>query len=171
MKALFFLIPKNFRDEEFLVPKKKLEDAGVEVVVAGIREGLAVGMLGARLEPDVLIDEVDINEFDAVVVPGGSGAREYLWENEKVLLMISQAYNSGKVVAAICISGAVLANAGILSGRKATVYESEDTLRVYREKNVDYVPEDVVRDGLIITANGPGAAEKFAEKILEALKA
>ncbi len=170
MKALIFLFPEKFRDEEFQIPKKQLEAAGVDVVVAGLERGAAKGMLGLTAVPDMLLDEVEIDEFDAVIVPGGSGSVTYLWNNPVILSLVKEAYVKGKIVAAICLSGVVLANAGILEGRNATVYASPEALEVFKKKGVCYISEAVVVDGRIVTADGPASAKKFADEIIGLLE-
>ena len=75
----------------------------------------------------------------------------------------------GKVVAAICIAPRILANAGLLEGVKATCYESET--EAIKKLGADFQPNDVVRDGKFVTANGPHAATDFGKAIAQALEA
>jgi len=169
MKALIILIPKDFRDEEFRIPKERLEKAGVNVTVAGLESGTARGMLGMTAQPDVLLDEVDISNYDVLIIPGGSGSVRYLWNNRRVLDMVKEAYSEGKIIAAICLSGAVLANSGILEGKNATVFPTSDSVRILKEKGANYIDKGVVVDGRIITAKGPDYADEFAYTILKKL--
>jgi len=171
MEALFILMPGGFRDEEFTVPKERLENAGVEVTVAGLREGECKGMLGMSYTPDTTVDEVSVDDFDAIVIPGGSGSPAHLWDNQKVHQMVRDAYGKGKVVAIICLAPVALANAGLLEGKNATVSSSSNAPEILKEKGANYLDEDVVVDGNIITAKGPAAAGEFAEKIIEKLLA
>ncbi len=171
MKALFILMPEGFRDEEFAVPKEKLESAGVEVTVAGLRPGECKGMLGMTYTPETTIDNVSVDDFDAIVIPGGSGSPAHLWDNPKVHQMARDAYDKGKIVASICLAPTALANAGLLKGKNATVSGSSNAPDILKEKGANYLADDVVVDGNIITAVGPAAAGKFAEKILEKLLA
>jgi len=169
MKALFVLMPDGFRDEEFTVPKDRLENAGVEVTVAGLEAGECSGMLGMTYTPETTIDDVAVYDFDVIVIPGGSGSPAHLWDNPKVHQMVKDAYGAGKVVASICLAPAALANAGLLKGKNATVSSSSNAPEILKEKGANYTGEDVVVDGNIITAVGPAAAGEFAEKILEKL--
>ncbi len=169
MKALIILMPKDFRDEEFKIPKERLEDAGISVTVVGFESTTTRGMFGTTAIPDLLIDNVDIDDYDAVIIPGGSGSPKYLWNDHRVLDTVKKAYEKGKVVAAICLSGAVLANSGILNGKNATVFASPDAIKVLKDKGANYLKRDVVVDGKIVTAEGPKAAGKFADEILRLL--
>ena len=171
MKALFILMPEGFRDEEFTVPKERLENAGVEVTVAGLREGECKGMLGMSYTPKTTVDEVSVDDFDAIVIPGGSGSPQHLWDNQKVHQMVRDAYDKGKVVAIICLAPVALAKAGLLKGKNATVSSSSNAPEILKGKGANYLDEDVVVDGNIITARGPAASGEFAEKIIEKLLA
>lgn len=171
MKALFILMPDGFRDEEFAVPKERMESAGVEVTVAGLVEGECKGMLGMSYTPETTVDEVSVDDFDAIVIPGGSGSPQHLWDNHVVHQMVKDAYGAGKIVASICLAPAALANAGLLEGKNATVSGSANAPDILREKGANYLDEDVVVDGNIITARGPAAAGEFADRIIEKLLA
>jgi protease I len=72
-----------------------------------------------------------------------------------------------KIVGAICIAPVTLANAGILTGKKATVFESET--KKLKDKGANCTRKNVERDGKTITANGPKAAKEFGETIAKAL--
>ncbi len=168
-KVLMVIAPQNFRDEELLEPKSVFEDSGIEVTIASTSKGSARGMLGAMVDPDLTLDEVDVKDYDAIVVVGGGGSRDYLWDNLTLHGIVKEAYNGGKVVAAICISPVVLAKAGLLDGKKATVFPSQDTLSELKNAGAILVNTDAVADGRIVTGRGPEAAEEFGRKVLEAL--
>ena len=171
MKALFILMPDGFRDEEFTVPKERMESAGVEVTVAGLREGECKGMLGMSYTPKTTVDEVSVDDFDALVIPGGSGSPAHLWDNQVVHQMVQDAHSKGKVVAIICLAPVALAKAGLLKGKNATVSSSSNAPEILKGKGANYLDEDVVVDGNIITARCPAASGEFAEKIIEKLLA
>ncbi|MFH1306131.1 MAG: DJ-1/PfpI family protein [Candidatus Micrarchaeota archaeon] len=167
---LLIVAPVDFRDEEALVPKKIFEENGHNVKVASKGTGEAKGKLGASLKVDADIGNVNADEFDAIVFAGGPGAKIY-FNDAKALGIARDAAAKGKVVAAICIAPRILANAGILEGKKATTWDPGDgsESRKLEEKGAKYTGNDVEIDGKIITANGPAAAEKFANKIIELL--
>ena len=166
-KVLFIIAPDNFRDEEYLYPREILEEEGVNVSVASKSLDEAYGMLGARVEPDLLLSEVKVDEYDGIVFIGGIGAKLY-WNDEQALRICREAVSEGKILAAICIAPVTLACAEVLEGMKATVWPSEKDRLV--ERGAIYTGREVEVDGKIITANGPKAARDFVNKILEALK-
>jgi len=167
MKALMIIAKTNFRDEEYVEPRKVLEANGIEVIVASSSLATARGMLGTTIKPDILIDDVVVSNYDAIIFVGGSGAEEY-YANQKALSIAKESVDSGKVLAAICIAPVILANAGVLNGKRATVFSSK--IANIKAKGAIYVSKDVVQDGNIITACGPGAANAFGKAIVGAMK-
>jgi len=164
---LMIIAPVNFRDEEFFEPKAVFEQSGMNVTVASKGVQKAKGKLGGEADINKDITAVNIDEYTAIVFAGGPGAEEY-FEDSTVLNLAKEAYEKGKVVAAICIAPSILANAGILSEKKATCFSSEASS--IEAQGAKYTGADVEVDGKIITANGPKAATKFAEKIVKAVK-
>ena len=163
-KILAIIASSDFRDEELLVPKGIFEKQGFEVIIASSSLKPSRGMLGAEVTPDILIREVNIDEYGAVIFIGGSGASEY-WNNPIAQNIAKDALEKKKVLAAICIAPVTLANAGVLSGKKATVWASEANRLV--KKGASYTGSAVEVDGNIITADGPASASKFAEAIIK----
>ena len=168
-KALMIIAPRDFRDEEFQEPKAVLEREGVKVVVASTVAGIARGMFGMQVTPDTTIGEVNPAEFDAAVVVGGSGSQTYLWNNSKVQEIVQALHQKGGLVAAICISPVVLAKAGLLKGRKATVFRTGTTINELKKGGALISDAPVVVDGKIITGRGPEAAREFGRKIADNL--
>lgn len=171
-KNIAFLIAfRDFRDEEYFKPKEILEKAGAEIKTASTQIGLAVGADGGEVEVDLLIENLDPVDFDALVFIGGPGCLKYL-DNENSYQVAKETVAQGKVLAAICISPTILAKAGVLEGRRATVWSSpmdKSPVRTLEDGGAIYQDEPVVVDGKIITGNGPAAAKKFGEVIIEAL--
>ncbi|MBU1153352.1 DJ-1/PfpI family protein [bacterium] len=104
--------------------------------------------------------------YDAIVFVGGGGSSEY-WNNPAAHKIAKEMAVMGKVVGAICIAPVILANAGILNGKKATVFPSE--IERLKAKGAIYTCAGVEIDGRIITANGPQSAALFGEAIVAAL--
>lgn len=159
----------QFRDEELFTPKARLESEGARTVVASKSLSVAKGMLGGSATPDVLIKDLAAMKPDAIIVVGGMGSPEHLWHDTDLHELLRRAAEEGKVVASICLSGAVLANAGVLQGKKATVWEMPESVKALADGGATLVSEPVVRDGRVITANGPEAAGDFAEAIIDEL--
>jgi len=103
---------------------------------------------------------------------GGSGAQEYIGD-ENCYRVARETVKAGKILGAICIAPAILAKAGVLEGKKSTVWSSamdRSAVKILESSGAKYLAEPVVVDGKIVTASGPIAAKKFAEKIIEILK-
>lgn len=165
-KALLIIASKDFRDEEFFETRKVLEGAEIEIEVASDQTGIAKGMLGGGFEVKKSIIDISIADYDAVVFIGGTGAVTFM-EDAIALAIIEEANRQSKVVAAICIAPLILANAGILAGKRATISPLEKEKLV--AKGVLYTEEPVVVDGRIVTAFGPTASSAFGWKIVELL--
>jgi protease I len=167
-KVAMIIAGRNFRDEELEVPRKIFEKLGAEVTIASSTTNTVTGMLGARVKPDMLFIDVKPRDYDAVVFVGGSGANEY-WDNPMAHEIARETAGSGdKVLGAICIAPVTLARAGLLSGKKATVWPSEE--KELRIAGAIYEGKAVVTDGNIVTANGPKSAKAFAMAIVDLLK-
>ncbi len=171
-KAVIVIAFQGFQDFEYSETRQVLEDAGIETIVASSLKGEAQGKLGQKVTVDMIVDEVVPEDFDALVFIGGPGALEYV-DNLSVHQLIQQAVNKDKVLAAICIAPEILAKAGVLKGKKATVWSSsidQDPVEFLKNEGAEYVEEPVVVDGKIVTGNGPEAATEFGQKIVEVLK-
>lgn len=165
-KALMVIAQQDFRDEELFTPKEALTKAGVSVTVAGAAKGSATGMLGGTADVELALADAKVDDYDAIIFVGGTGAQTF-FEDETALQLAKDAVAKGKVVGAICIAPSILANAGVLKGKKATCYQSEsDNLK---SKGAECAADPVVQDGKIITADGPESAGPFGQKLIEAL--
>lgn len=164
--VLMILAHNNFRDEEYQAVRERLEKKGVNITVASTIKKDAAGSQGMKLDPDLLIDEINGQEFDAVVFIGGTGASQY-WHDVNAHEIARAAAQKGKVVAASSHATVTLAVAGLLTGKKATGHVS-----VYEKLKVqgaNFTGSKLERDGNIITAAGPNAAREFAEALADAL--
>lgn len=167
MKRIVMIIAENnFRDEELLQPKEIFGQNGIEVKIASTTLKTAVGTLGVRIQPDTLLEDLEAKDFDAIVFVGGQGSQQYFHDGLAHQLA-QEAVKQNKLVAAICIAPVTLANAGLLKGKRATVWSSEaDALRA---GGAIYTGKDVEKDGKIITASGPLAAREFAKEIVKVI--
>lgn len=171
-KIVMVIAFQDFRDAEYFIPKEILETAGAEIKTASNKKGTAIGADGGDVEVDLLVSEINLAEFDAVVFVGGPGCIENL-DNETSYRLARETVSQNKVLASICISPVILAKAGVLEGKKATVWTSpmdKSAARVLEENGAIYEDKPVVVDGKIITGDGPSAAQKFGEAIVNTLK-
>ena len=172
-KILMIIAQRNFRDEELKVPKSIFEENGYEVKVASLTTEIARGMFGYEITPDLSVEEAidQLEEYAIVIVVGGSGSPD-LAKREEVIELLKKAKEEHMFIGAICWGPLVLAEAGILENKNATVScsASNQEAILIEEKGARYKNEPVVVDGDVITANGPQSAELFAKKILERLE-
>ncbi len=120
-KALVFLAT-GFEEIETVTIVDVLRRAGIDVTVAGLTFNVIDGAHEIKMVPDKSIDDVKVENFDAVVVPGGSPGYKNLREDPRVIDIVKEAFKSDKIVAAICAAPAVLSDAGILNGKFCTIY-------------------------------------------------
>lgn len=180
MKVLY-LIGNGFRPEEYFYSKEEVEKEGIEVVTAGKQKKVPARDLPGQpkfANADLTFDEVVIEKgkYDAVVVPGGSPGWSNLLKDKKVLEIIRKAKENNMLIASICASPAVLAEAGILKGKKATIYPgmgnyitSGGGIPVKCDESFENKTV-IVEDENLITANGPWASRDFGKAIVKALK-
>jgi len=165
MKKVLVPLAPGFEEIETVTVVDILRRAGARVTLAGTEDGSLEGSRGIRLIADILLEKVDIDEFDLVVLPGGQPGTINLQKNERVQIMLETMNRNGKLIAAICAAPLVLQSAGILQGRTTTSHPSvKDGLN-----EVNYSEGRVVVDGNLITSRGPGTAMEFAMKLVEIL--
>ncbi len=143
-----------------------LRRADVDVVTAGLKEGLVEGSHKIKMLPDTTLEKIDYRDFDGLVLPGGAPGFVNLGNDERILKMAREMDEKGKVVAAICAAPSVLIKAGVLQGRKATVSPSGKS---QVQACANFSEERVVVDGNLVTSRSPGTALEFALKLVEVL--
>jgi protease I len=165
-KVLLVVAPQAFQDQELYETKRALELAGVPVQIASTRLTGVVGMSGATVNPDVLLNHAKLDDYGGIVFIGGPGVVEY-FTNPIVMNLVRQATDQKKVVAAIGTAPTILANAGIVKGARVTGYFSEQA-RI-TQGGANYTGYPVEKDGLTVTATGAPAVPLFVRAILEGL--
>jgi len=170
-KILYIIAQEGFQDVEYKDSRDVLEDAGHEITVASITESECTGKYGMKVKPDTSVAEANERLFDAIVVIGGPGTPQ-LGRDPATVAVVKQFYKLGKLVAAICMAPAlVLTRSGIVEGKNVTSFQTEDgssKSEVIKARGT-FVNEPVVKDGNIITAEGPEAAKDFGKAIVEYL--
>ena len=171
-KAAIIVASRDFQDEECFLPKEILENEGVEVKIISNQEGLALGTEGGEVKVDILLENLNPSDFDGIIFVGGPGCLKHL-DNESSYKIAREAVKQGKVLAAICISPVILAKAGVLKGKKATVWSlplDKKPVRILKDKGAFYQERGVVVDGRIITADGPQSAKELGRAVVGLLK-
>jgi len=170
-RVVLIIAYQGFQDFEYSETRNVLEKAGADITVASSLKGEAQGKLGKKIEVDKTLEEIKAEDFDALIFIGGPGALEYV-DDPLAHQLATQTVNQGKILGAICIAPEILAKAGVLKGRKATVWSSaidRSPIELLKENGAEYVDQDVVVDKNIITGNGPSAASEFGRKIVDFL--
>lgn len=167
MKKVILFLAEGFEEVEALTVVDYLRRKDINVDIVSITEGNEVK--GAHeiivLADKTMNDIKDIDDYDAVIIPGGLPGATNLRDNDKVIDVVKKINENGKLTAAICAGPIVLERAGIIKDKKVTSYPGfEDDL-----KNGVYIEQNVVRDGSIITARGPALAVDFAIEIIKYL--
>jgi protease I len=162
--------PEGFRDEEFTIPHAHFSSKGIKSTVASTRKGECRGSGGTRAEASLSLGEVRASDFSAVFFVGGPGTPVIRASNESMRIAKEFAA-AGKLVSAICWAPTILAKAGVLAGKRATVWFGHDpeygmdTGKVLGKFGARYTGEPVTIDGTFITADGPRSAKMIAEEI------
>ena len=163
------LVENLYEDLEFWYPYYRLKEAGAEVTIVGTGSAqLYRGKHGLEAKPDISADQADPKRFDAVVIPGGY-APDYMRRYPALVNFVKGMHDQGKVVAAICHAGWVLASAGLTKGLTMTCFSSikEDMVNA----GANYVDQPVVNDRDIITSRFPADLPAFSREVIASLEA
>ena len=167
MKVLMIISKKDFRDEEFNEPHEVFEANSAVVDVASTEKGDCIGKFGTQAVADRSLEQVDVEDYFAIVVVGGPGSKS-LVGNKKLEEILKIANDRRIVIGAICYAPVILAKAGLLESKRSTVWNKDgQQQKIIEDAGATFVPEPVVVDGLLVTANGPEVATKFAEKVIQ----
>jgi protease I len=164
-----FIMDEMFEDSEFKVPYDRVKEAGHEVVIVGLEAGKKVD--GKKGEETVTIersiDDVSPQEFDALVIPGGYSP-DKIRSNAKMVELTRSIAGDEKPVAAICHAGWMLAEADVIRGKTVTSWPSIKTDLI--NAGAEWVDQEVVEDGNIITSRMPDDLEAFSKALLVQLE-
>ena len=165
-KKALLIIQEHFNASEYGEPRAMLEEMGATVAVAASSLDELTAYAGeAKAQPDVLLTDVRGADYDVIVFVGGY---PYSPDDPEMHRIAQEAVAGGKLVAGICNGVITLAKAGVLEGKQVTSLAYHPASELEGGGAV-LVSGAVVRDGLIITGDGPSASQEFAEAIVVAL--
>ena len=167
-KKVIILVEQMFNDLEFWYPYYRLKETGAQVTVVG--SGSAeqyTGKSGTQIKVDLHADQVKADKFDAILIPGGY-APDHMRRYPQMVMLVKDLFETQKPVAAICHAGWMLASAKILEGRIVTSFFAikDDLIHA----GAQWVDEEVVVDGNLITSRKPDDLPAFMKAVIRALK-
>jgi protease I len=161
------LVEDLYENLELWYPVLRLREEGAEVFIVGPKAGETYkSKEGYPAKADKSVEEISADEIDAVIVPGGY-APDRMRRHEAMVRLVKEAAQKGKIVAAICHGGWMLAEADVIRGRTVTSFFAIKTDLINAGAN--WVDKEVVRDGNIITSRVPSDLPAFMRTIIEAL--
>jgi len=167
-KKVVIPVEDMFNTHEFWYPYYRLKEAGCKVIVMGSGSAETyTGKPGTEVTVDVNADQVSASEFDGIVIPGGY-APDKMRRYPKMVQLVRDLHEDGKIVAAICHAGWMLASAEILQGKSVTSFSAIKDDLVHAGAN--WVDQEVVVDGNIITSRTPDDLPAFMRAIIHALQ-
>ena len=164
---VYLLLGTGFEETEAIAPLDLLRRAGIRVMTVGLNGKTVYGGHGIGVEADITIGEMDLTAMDMIILPGGLGGVASIRASREAMDAIDFAWNNGKFVAAICAGPTVLADLGIVNGKKATCYPGcEDGMG----QAVMIPNAPCIQDDKLITGTSAGCAVPFGLMLVEALK-
>jgi protease I len=166
MKALI-ISADNFEDTELLVPYYRLKEEEIEVDIASIKKGSIKGKHGYEVEVDKTLKEVDPDDYDILILPGGK-APETIRKDNNALAIAKDFFHKNKPVSAVCHGPQTLISAGLLKDRHATCYKS--VAKEMKDAGALYEDKEVVVDKNLITSRQPSDLPAFLRETIKLLK-
>ena len=164
---VYVLLGTGFEETEAIVPVDLLRRAGVDVITVGLNGKTVYSSHKIGIEADITVDEMDPEQMDMIVLPGGLGGVASIKACQPALDAIRYGYKNNKWVAAICAGPTILAMLGITDGKQAVCYPGceEEMGNARIQHSLPYVT-----DGKVITAASAGCATAFALALVRAMK-
>lgn len=163
---VYMLLGTGFEETEAVAPLDLLRRAGVDVLTVGIDGKTVTGSHKIKVEADITIGEMDLTTMEMIVIPGGLGGVASLRACPEALEALRFGWENGKYVAAICAGPTVLADLGIMDGKKATCYPGQE---IHMGSAIMQENQAVVVDGKVITGTSAGTAIPFGLELVAAL--
>lgn len=171
-KRVLILATDGFEQSELMEPRRALEQAGIETVVASPRTGSIKGWnksnWGESVRVDAALNEVSAEDFDALMLPGGQMNPDSLRMVDEVICLIEDFDEAEKTIAAICHGPSLLVEADIVDGRAVTSWPSIRT--DLENAGAQVFDEEVIVDGNLITSRMPEDIEAFSQALIAALE-
>lgn len=173
MKTIAFLLHNNFEQAEYEEVNKKLKEKGHKTLLITTNKRKEVQAMqedvdkGDTFTADIFAKEANVEDYDALVLPGGTVNADTIRGNEEAHRIINAINDAGKPLAAICHAPWVLINTGIAEGKTLTSYQSLQT--DLENAGANYVDKTVQVDGNLITSRNPDDIGNFADAIHKAL--
>lgn len=167
-KKIAILVENNYQELELWYPLLRLREEGAQVVVVGPQgKETYQSKHGYPAVSDLGVEGVKTEELDGLVIPGGF-APDLMRRNGTMVKLVKDCYEKGKIVAAICHAGWMLVSADILRGKRATCFYSikDDLVNA----GAQFLDQEVVRDGNLITSRNPNDLPAFSREIIKALR-
>lgn len=168
-KKIAILATDGVEQSELSEPRRALDEAGATTVLVSIKDGSIKGWnhtdWGDTFQADETVDNVDAQDFDALLLPGGVMNPDQLRQNPKAVDFVRDFFEEGKPVAAICHGPWMLVEADVLDGRKVTSWPSLQT--DLRNAGAQWVDEAVVVDQGLVTSRKPDDIPVFNDKMIE----
>jgi len=166
---ILIIATDGFEQAELFGPRERLLDLGADVRLASPETKPIQGMQhqekGETITPDMTLDEVDPDEFDALVIPGGVANPDTLRQEKKAIDIVKSFADAGKPVAAICHGPWLLVEADLVEGKTVTSWPSVRT--DLANAGAEVVDQPVVRDGFLITSRKPDDVDAFTSALIE----
>ncbi len=160
---IYMFLADGFEETEAIGCLDVLRRAKIKVNTVGISSKCVTGSHDVMIIADVLKDEMRLDEFDGIILPGGMPGASYLENDQDVINMIEYCVANKKMIASICAAPMIIGKMGLLKGKNAVCYPGFEKF-LYEAKIMD---APVVTDGQFITAKGAGAAMLFGAEIVE----
>lgn len=168
MKKVLMLLDNGAEDSEFIYPYYRFQEEGYKIDIVSARANETyIGKHGVPLKSDLAPEQVKLDEYDAVVIPGGK-APDIMRTNKDLVQIVKDAHTKGKVIAAVCHGPQMLIEADILHGKKATCWKSVAT--DLKNAGADFIDAPAVVDGNLVTSRMPADLPQFCKETIRLLK-
>ncbi|MGM0510970.1 MAG: type 1 glutamine amidotransferase domain-containing protein [Thermoplasmatota archaeon] len=162
------LLENGFQEAELIYPYYRMQEAGYEVDLVSNEEGeVYEGEYGYKFRSDEAAEKVDPSEYEFLIIPGGRGP-DRMRIKEDIVALVKNAVKNDLVIGAICHGAQILIEADVVKGKRATCWKSVGT--DLENAGANYVDEEVVVDGNLVTSRMPPDLPAFTREILKLLE-